>query len=100
MSPKKIMDEEPHLLSSQHLNYKKIQENIFLEEESLKLSFRETFQIINTLGNIFKIYITDGDRVAVFLPRSAESAIAIYSILYTNNSYIIIFYLFLMIILP
>ena len=88
MSPKKIMDEEPHLLSSQHLNYKKIQENIFLEEESLKLSFRETFQIINTLGNIFKIYITDGDRVAVFLPRSAESAIAIYSILYTNAIYV------------
>ena len=47
------MDEEPHLLSSQHLNYKKIQENIFLEEESLKLSFRETFQIINVYNGMF-----------------------------------------------
>ena len=82
------MNDFIHLLSTRFSNYQQLNENIFLEEEDLKLTFREAYQIIKALGKILKEYVEHGDRVAIFLPRSAKSAIAIYSILYINAIYV------------
>lgn len=82
------MNDFIHLLSTHFSNYQQLNENIFLEEEDLKLTFREAYQIIKALGKVLKEYVEHGDRVAIFLPRSAKSAIAIYSILYINAIYV------------
>ena len=82
------MNDFIHLLSTHFSNDQQLNENIFLEEEGFKLTFKETRQIIKALGEILKEYVEYGDRVAIFLPRSAKAAVAIYSILYINAIYV------------
>lgn len=77
-----------HLLKQLSPSHGILQDDIFLQEEDLKLTFHKTIQLISGLGNIFSMYATKGDRIAVFLPRGVKAALSIYSILSIGAVYV------------